>query len=675
MPGPRGKGKGKSKPKAPQVPQLSGPDPFVGDIDVVQGWNIIVEMFCKHLNIPDLTSRHGLKKVHRDFDAIHRRLDRLYEKNSTNPKIVGGVIGIWSKMCADSLLRDKLFKAECRYLGLRALSSVTHHGGVGPRTEIARQTPILLQLMDAHPQDSLIAELCISTMSHAIGAATGSTGDSPNLELVNSLNLSNVMKVFVNATHKSEASSDLIHHALLFLAGCTRHFPEECEAYPPALKLLVAGLRSKNSTVRSTCICGLIRLYHHNAEPDQRFYDPQKTIAAVRRGYPDHLVDIIMDYGMARVDVTTTLLATNANQKAFMQCLQDRDLYSLGMKLVPCILNTEFSIVQGAYQFENEVTGAFEEADVDLPFKKWHDALPHCARAIRERRRPSEADAADILDIKYQILRGEIRRAMAHANKAIARNPNHAYFYYALTLQANGPDGLRAAKRGLKCTTTTPFVRCGLLQRAVDHAGDLGVTNLQNTSLGSKKWEEAVAFLSSAMEDAKMYMNEAPPDSRHMRKVLYWYTVLSMTLRGPEISPGLVELEDALTKSKFADDFAYFVGNPPANTELRQAYKLIVKLYSDAARECADTIRRLDGDGPSTEPEILQQKAEDDLAAWLSHSNEEPDDVDGPQKVSCDAISTNDHIKLYICSYCGNPSAALRKCNGCEKTRYVDDNL
>lgn len=59
----------------------------------------------------DLTTRNGLKKIHRDFDAIYRRLDRLYEKNSSNEKIVGAVVGIYAKMCADSILRDKLFKA------------------------------------------------------------------------------------------------------------------------------------------------------------------------------------------------------------------------------------------------------------------------------------------------------------------------------------------------------------------------------------------------------------------------------------------------------------------------------------------------------------------------------------------------------------------------------------
>ena len=69
------------------------------------------QKFIYRTDLADLTTRNGLKKIHRDFDAIYRRLDRLYDKNSTNEKIVGGVVGIYAKMCADSILRDKLFKA------------------------------------------------------------------------------------------------------------------------------------------------------------------------------------------------------------------------------------------------------------------------------------------------------------------------------------------------------------------------------------------------------------------------------------------------------------------------------------------------------------------------------------------------------------------------------------
>jgi hypothetical protein len=57
----------------------------------------------------DLTTRSGLKKVHARFDAISERLDRAYEENSAREKVLGGIIGIYAKMCADSILRNKLF--------------------------------------------------------------------------------------------------------------------------------------------------------------------------------------------------------------------------------------------------------------------------------------------------------------------------------------------------------------------------------------------------------------------------------------------------------------------------------------------------------------------------------------------------------------------------------------
>ncbi len=59
----------------------------------------------------DLTTRHGLKKVHARFNEIYRKLDAAYTsaESNVNEKVMGGVVGIMAKMCADALLRDKLF--------------------------------------------------------------------------------------------------------------------------------------------------------------------------------------------------------------------------------------------------------------------------------------------------------------------------------------------------------------------------------------------------------------------------------------------------------------------------------------------------------------------------------------------------------------------------------------
>jgi hypothetical protein len=431
----------------------------------------------------------------------------------------------------------------CRHLALRALASVTHHGGIEARSEIAKQTPVLVRLIQEHADDATVVELAIVTMSHAVDAITGSIEEQPNTKLLKTLDMHNLLKIFVDATRRPDASSDLINHALAFFAGSTLHCYNECKAYPPVLKCLVAGLRSKDLTIRCSSLGGLIRLQHHGAEADPRHYDPQQTIAACRRGYPNHLVDTLMDYGFARGDVIITLKTTDDLQKAFMKCAQDHNLYALGLSLAEFIVRTEFSVHKGGFQTPNPRTGALEIMDMGLPFVWWDDALPQCAKAIREKGKANEDDFADILDIKYHILKARIPDAIAHAKLAIARNPNNAYFYYAITLGKDGVAGLRAAKKGLKCKNTTPFVRFALLHRAVDHAGDMGICLLQAAVVGDKKWEEGVAFLISALDDAKTYVEEAPPDSRHMKKVLYWYILLTLAMKGPEISEDLRELQ------------------------------------------------------------------------------------------------------------------------------------
>lgn len=60
----------------------------------------------------DLTTRHGLKKIHTRFNDYHKRLDAAYTsaRRCGNEKVMGGVVGIMAKMCADAILRDKLFQ-------------------------------------------------------------------------------------------------------------------------------------------------------------------------------------------------------------------------------------------------------------------------------------------------------------------------------------------------------------------------------------------------------------------------------------------------------------------------------------------------------------------------------------------------------------------------------------
>ena len=59
----------------------------------------------------DLSTRSGLKKVHAHFNDIYKKLDCAYvgAQRRGNEKLMGGIVGVWAKMCADAILRDKLF--------------------------------------------------------------------------------------------------------------------------------------------------------------------------------------------------------------------------------------------------------------------------------------------------------------------------------------------------------------------------------------------------------------------------------------------------------------------------------------------------------------------------------------------------------------------------------------
>lgn len=657
--------------------------PLVEAIDRAEDWNTVANLLCNYLELPDLTRRSGLKKVYNNFDAIYKRIDSLYTANSNNEKIAGGIVGIYTKMCADSILRNRLFQQGLlskimplverdgsRRLALRTLTTVTLHGGVDIRQEIALQTPILISVLQRHPDDFDSAELAMSTMAHAIGPAMCSE-QKPTTKYIRALKMPTLLPLVLEWLSKPGISVQLLDHGLELLAQTTLHCWQDWMAYPPAIEFFVACMRGPDLSSRCFALGGLIRLHGTCCEQDQRFNDPNKLINAMQGNFPDHLKDIMMDYGLSRCDAYATLRSVRDFQQAMMDCTQDRDLYSLGLKLTELITRNEFSIAEGGFQSPNPRTGKMEILDVGLPFKMWTDALPLCAKAIREKGRPNDLDLADMLDMKFFIVRSRVSEAVALAKSSIQRNPRFPYFYYVVTLGSNIEEGLRCAKKGLKCPNATPFVWFGLMHRAVEIAGNLGICRIQESKEGDKKWEEGVAFLTSSLEDAKTYVAQAPPDARHMKNVIYWYICLTIAMKGPDMSEDLSELQPALSKLADADEFSRLLWVKAPKTQLRLTQEVLLKHYSAGIKKWGPVVANFDSVFGHEKHIISPTSAEDQLALWLADIKIEDDEEQGPMLCAHPRITTNT-VELYRCSWCGNPSAVLRKCSGCEKTRYCD---
>ena len=108
------------------------------------------------------------------------------------------------------------------------------------------------------------------------------------------------------------------------------------------------------------------------------------------------------------------------------------------------------------------------------------------------------------------------------------------------------------------------------------------------------------------------------------------------------------------------------MGVPPPKTNLRLAQQAAVKHYAGAIKEFSRVFEELDRVKPSGGVQTLDQdKIEDDLAAWLDDI--QLDDGTMEDTMRCGATKHRpkvdyNHVTLYRCSWCGNPSAVLRKC-------------
>ncbi|KAF9480919.1 hypothetical protein BDN70DRAFT_912470 [Pholiota conissans] len=700
MPAPINGGRAKSKKSKARGGNASSSRPavadgvYVVDIDNAENWDMVVNILCDYFELPDLNTRSGLKKVHLNFNTIYARIDKFYEKNLSNDRIRGAIVGIYAKMCIDALLRNKLFDKgildkivpllnidETRHLALRALNTITHHGGASVRIEIAKSgAGTISKLLRDLPDDEKVADLGISVLSHCVSAVLEGQEKPAHPTVLQSIDMVDIIKTTLETIKRPHSRPrHMLDHALELILNSTLHASSAFKAYTSSIGFLVAGMRSKDWTTRCSCLGALIRLYHVGAQEDTKYIDPNRFMAAIQRGVPPHLADLQIDYGMFRCETYLTLSCTAEFQKIMMDTAGTHDLYALGLKEVELLLKTEFAIADGCFQADDPKTGRREFVDVGLPFKMWRDSLPHCARAIREKKKAKEEDLADILDIKYAIMQHRIPDAVTIAKRGILRNPEQAYFYYAITLSADTVQGLRAAKKGLKCKTITPFVKYQLMQRAVQHAGDMGIRMLQESQeVGNKKWEEGIAFLASAFDDAKAYVAGAPPDNRHMMNVGYWFVLLTFVL-SEELNPDLRELQKPLERLKTADQFSEFFFGVPPKTNLRLAQQAAVKYYASGVREFSRVFAEMDriklSGHDEAELKINPEKIEDDLATWLEGMR--LDDGTLEPSTRCGNYSDRpkvmfENVTLYRCSWCGNPSAALKKCGGCEKTRYCD---
>lgn len=435
-------------------------------------------------------------------------------------------------------------------MALVALATITHHGGAQVHTEIAKHTPVLVRLMRENKSDPKVLELAIIAISHAIQAVLLVANKPPDPKVVKMIGLKDMLDVVLESIRYPWISSLAVSHAIPLLGAPTLHCWEIALKHPDLLNFLAACLRCEDLDVRCDAMIAFFHLHHHDAKEDTTTLDPRRVLESHDSGAfkRPRIEDAIVDYGFQDTDIFNIVLAARNFQAAMLKAVETGNLVDLGRTLARLVVQTEFAIGDGYYQTVNERTGRVETFDTGLPFKRWRDALPHCAEALQGTGYDSDIDMGDILQIKYLIMMRKPREAVPLAKAALERSPHISYFYYPMTLVADMEEGLRYAKKGMKCRSTTKFLHFSMMKRAIEFAGNLGISAVVSKPAGGGK-ELGIAFLTSAMEDSKDFIANAPPDSRHMQEVIDWYMLMTMTLKGHELQMSLADFQVSVFKT------------------------------------------------------------------------------------------------------------------------------
>ncbi|PPQ66831.1 hypothetical protein CVT24_008690 [Panaeolus cyanescens] len=563
----------------------------------------------------------------------------------------------------------------------------------GFNIEIAKHSKALVKMMRDFPDDEFIQEHCVNLLSSSNLAVFGGSYKPLYPIIAATIDLAENMDAVIDAAQipfpDNLSRRVIIAHAVRLVATTGYFLEKDISQYPRFVNFLVAGLRSNSLYIQGICMDGIQRFYKRKApgEPEHEKTDLGRIRAIIldpKHSFPPKLNDVVTQYGSTKTEAYLATHAFDTFVKYMLECGQQahHDYYTLGKRIVPLIFLSEFAMNDGL--IPNGPSGGLRTQDIGFPFQLWGDVLPRCARAIRMQGDASELVWADILEIHWYCMRGKSAELVRRAREALKTYPDHPYLYQVIMVVAysegNMVEAYQAAKKGLGCQQITPFQKYAMMPVAVEVAADLGLYLLRKLDpLGQNSAREVIpakAFLMGALEDAKAFLDGAPPDN-HDRKIVSVYFILLTVLMNDEISMDLHELQDAFQAMELADEFHRFIiGLEPSKTEMSVVERCVTSNLPSAMKEFGDVFAEFD-----QQPEYVETEGDKldvseatlkafpslwlDCPMWLSM-------VDEAREIQQQSKDKASEFELYRCFRCGIMSAMLRRCGACGKARYCD---
>ncbi|KZS98179.1 hypothetical protein SISNIDRAFT_448344 [Sistotremastrum niveocremeum HHB9708] len=643
-------------------------------------WTHAYFLIGKYLEL-DTQSRNGFKKLHENWKEVMLNMRLLYTDYQEHDVIIAALMNLLRDIVADAVLRDRMFAEGwipriveitkrsdyCRNRALKTLSRILMH----PSPEISlylyrNSFQQLCSILFESPPESEDADLVIQIMGPTLTGllAVGETPKIPttfaragiDVVRLRALVLDRMQGCLYNKPDNAASTC----HELMIIMALAYAYPEVTLSTPRVLECFVACLRSSSLQIR---VLGMRTLHSVCGTVLGPYSGPDvvKLVGAMCKGYPAHL-----NARFAAHAPTQCFAEESLNSRMKFQALTEETSVSLdwvkfGKEIAKNIIAGEAAIFPLPFSSEK----------CKLDFDTWFDAIPFAASVLRAR---SDFDSADLIEVKYLMNVGQWMTAADIARKGAKRSPNIGFWYQILCASAGEAEGVRLALEGLKCPILAPYTRSSLLYTASTRSFSLALKNLTSVEPGDRVHDEGLAYLNICAENLETLVKVAAPDFTALVVAANLNLLVQILLRGPEISPDLKALESTIKDAREISEIDDLIQGKGVAFDARKVKDIILGKLVTVSTEWAEFIQCTNASSlalvelaaKASKPGAKVDPQE--LVDMLNKTH-----LEEPQRTTAKFIrSDQTEMRLYRCSQCQNPSAAMRKCAVCGQACYCN---
>ncbi|KIP12051.1 hypothetical protein PHLGIDRAFT_399967 [Phlebiopsis gigantea 11061_1 CR5-6] len=672
----------------------------------VDDWTEVADHLAGLLKLPDLDTRTGLKKVHANLSSIQLLLDETFKhaRHQGHTKIMAGVAELYIKMSkVDALLQDKLLVAgfyerlvtladfeDTRAVALRALGTISLFKGKDQSSHFRKCAPSILRIALKHLDHR-----------HTLHAVTGFFAHSSLSikDMGTSFDLTAFGRALLDSFRVSTPTYWLFDHAMLCFNAPLYDMAQKCRHIPSFITLHTACLHSADYMRRVRSLGCLLQMDLEESEDlSESPSEPQKlpccfTTSSLAENVkiedlPPKLLQIMNKYGREATHISSIQTARVKYASLIQESKSSNaDLCEIGRGLAHLIQNYQYSLPDVYCCHCGQVR--VKDCTECFYTLEWPKLVENCIEELRKQSSPSDEDtlAADILQWKHDLyVEFSFDDWERFLETMTSKHPKHVLFRYRDAHRQSFPKGTLhelTTSALMEYSDIPQWLDYGLRAVLVEAGFDTAI------GLSHKGDKRCYPLMLSSRTNAKFLLDNGPPDDPRRAYYAAIYILSHLVLEGSAVNFKKPTIKRALKEIELSTQFMRIMGGPIPSpgygTRIRTAV-LLRYLLPEALQEWGQLLQGLD-------VQYLEDIASGKYAS-CSIENPLPDDYKNPDSwpekleaekdngtsrdgwESEDAIPKDDSFlllsKLSRCSWCGRPSAALRKCGGCSKERYCD---